>query len=125
MKEKYCIKSIAPFHTINQSPTNLSSSKQTFSFSKSSRFEPIKATYFFLDADAQQVHMEELRSPVRDQELVLELARNQISQRKFLIILREEDILFLVYSTPTKSKRKVCRLAAVETPSYAMPMSTR
>ena len=44
MKDKYCIKSIAPFHTINQSPTNLSASKQTFSFGKGTRFEPIKAT---------------------------------------------------------------------------------
>ena len=38
MKEKYCIKSVAPFHTINQSPTNISPAKQTFSFGKNPRF---------------------------------------------------------------------------------------
>ena len=43
MKDKYCLDSIVPFQTINQSPTNRSATKQTFSFAKSSRFDKIKA----------------------------------------------------------------------------------
>ena len=44
MKDKFCIKSVAPFHTINHSPTNLSATKQTFSFGKNARFETPKPT---------------------------------------------------------------------------------
>ncbi len=45
MKDKFCLDSIVPFQIINQSPTNRSTSKQTFSFSKSSRFDKIKPKY--------------------------------------------------------------------------------
>lgn len=39
MREKFCLESIVPFQTLNQSPTNRSISKQTFSFARSPRFE--------------------------------------------------------------------------------------
>lgn len=39
MKGKYCLESVVPFSGINQSHTNRSSTKQTFSFSKSPRFD--------------------------------------------------------------------------------------
>ena len=38
MKEKFCLESIAPFKTINEAPTNRSTTKQTFSFTKTPRF---------------------------------------------------------------------------------------
>lgn len=43
MKDKYCLDSVVPFSGINQSHTNRSSTKQTFSFSKSPRFDSNKA----------------------------------------------------------------------------------
>ena len=42
MKGKYCLESVVPFTGINQSHTNRSSTKQTFSFSKSPRFDSNK-----------------------------------------------------------------------------------
>jgi hypothetical protein len=45
MKTKYILKSTESFHSINHSPMNRSRSKQTYSFSKSSRFDLAKPEY--------------------------------------------------------------------------------
>ena len=44
MKGKYCLDSVVPFSGINHSQTNRSSTKQTFSFSKSPRFDSSRGT---------------------------------------------------------------------------------
>lgn len=45
MKSTFCIDSVASFNDINKASTNNSKTKQTFSFSKSQRFCPIKPLY--------------------------------------------------------------------------------
>ena len=44
MKGKYCLESVVPFSGINQSHTNRSATKQTFSFSRSPRFDSSRGT---------------------------------------------------------------------------------
>ena len=39
MKSRFCLSSVASFDKINRSITNKSATKQTFSFSKGSRFD--------------------------------------------------------------------------------------
>ena len=43
MKTKFCLDSVASFDQINHSVINQSPTKQTFSFSKGSRFEEPKS----------------------------------------------------------------------------------
>lgn len=42
MKTKYCLNSTLSFNDINKSHTNKSKSKQTYSFSKTPRFDTIQ-----------------------------------------------------------------------------------
>jgi len=54
MRDKYCLESVLPFQSINQSQTNRSRTKQTFSFSKSPRFANTQPKYDFVITTAVQ-----------------------------------------------------------------------
>jgi hypothetical protein len=62
MRSQFCISSTASFEKINKAVTNRSGTKQTFSFSKSNRFEDPKPTLIHINSDAQITHMEETSS---------------------------------------------------------------
>jgi hypothetical protein len=47
MRSKFCLSSTTSFEKINKAATNRSITKQTFTFSRSSRFDPPKAKYTF------------------------------------------------------------------------------
>lgn len=92
MKEKYCLDSIVAFQTLNQSPTNRSATKQTFSFSKSPRFESIRAKYFIFYAVVPTVHTQAKKYCVKTQAQAWVLVRNMISLTKLKKHLTQESI---------------------------------
>ena len=114
MKDKYCLQSIESFQSINQSPNNKSSTKQTFSFSRSSRFQTIKPTCLLFYSDAQPIPMEVVRSVAKDQELASVMEKSMISQNPLSTSHKLESIQFQAFLTQIDKQREEHRLAPAE-----------
>jgi len=59
MRSQFCISSTASFEKINKAVTNRSTTKQTFSFTKSNRFDDAKAMYIYIYLVVHTTHMVE------------------------------------------------------------------
>lgn len=79
MRSKFCISSTASFDQINKASTNKSITKQTFSFSRSNRFEAPKPKYRPHHEAAPKVPTEEITTKTV-KELPSDTAKNQILQ---------------------------------------------
>ena len=103
MRKSRDIHQLPLFETLNQSPTNNSKSKTTFSYSKTPRFPLTKATSAWIKADVPSAPMLEHPSNAKTQARLWGTAPNTISPRHWIILLRADYIVSLV---PSKSTRK-------------------
>lgn len=51
MRSKFCLSSTASFEKINRAQTNRSTTKKTYSFSKTNRFEELRSVYILPHLD--------------------------------------------------------------------------
>ena len=105
MKEKYCLDSIVAFHTINQSPKNHSTTKQTFSFSRSARFGSMRATQVSCDQVVRTARMRAKRSCAKTQAQVWVSAPNMISPAKHKKHLTPANIRSRAFLKPMGKRR--------------------
>lgn len=91
MKSQFCITSTASFEKINKSLTNRSTTKQTFSFSKSNRFDEAKPTYIIIHLDVRSIHTEETSFNVSLPPLGLDMVRGLTSQNAHLSLQHLES----------------------------------
>lgn len=111
MKEKYCLDSIVTFQTLNQSPTNRSATKQTFSFSKSPRFEAIRAKYFIAYTVVPTAHTQAKRYCVKTQVQAWVSVRNMISLTKPKKHPNQGSITSRAYFNPIVKRKEDAALA--------------
>ena len=106
MKDKYCLKSIESFQTINQSPNNKSATKQTFSFGRSPRFDTIRPMCIIFNSDVLAALTVVHKLVAKDQEPALDMGKNQILPNMLRIIQKLVNTRSLAYLIPTNNTIK-------------------
>lgn len=105
---------MVPFNSINQSLSNRSKTKQTFSFSKSIRFAPNESLYLSFDSDAQYQHIEETTINPKIQELLSVMEKNTILHAMLQSHREVVDTSTGLYLITARTKIKVIALVSVD-----------
>lgn len=105
MKSKFCISSTASFDQINKAPTNHSITKQTFSFARSNRFEPLKPTYIYPYPVVPKIPMVAIYQK-KAQEQLSAMAKSQTSPNAWQFRLPPANITSSLSGMKISPKRK-------------------